>query len=100
VNWSKVKDAIGTIEKKVVAMTGVTTLAGAAAAVLNNVNAHSELLRPLPAWLQMFVLAFLPGGVAAVAGYAAPHTPRPDLAAAPAPAPTPEASPTPPGPGA
>ncbi|MEU6015994.1 holin [Streptomyces sp. NPDC047515] len=64
------------IETKVKASTAATFGAGVAIAVLNDVQADSSLLGPLPAWLQAPLLALVPAVLTWLAGYQARHTPR------------------------
>lgn len=66
------------VEAKVKAASGATFGAGIAVAVLNAIAADSSLLGPLPAWLQAPILALVPAALAFLAGYQAPHSPRPD----------------------
>lgn len=67
------------IEKKVKASSAVaylTSLAGLA--ILGAVTDNPSLISSMPDVLEPFVLALVPAAAAAVAGWAAPHTPRSD----------------------
>jgi hypothetical protein len=67
------------IEKKVKLASVVTYLASLAGlAVLGAVTDDPSLISGMPDALEPFVLALLPAASAAVAGWAAPHTPRSD----------------------
>jgi len=67
------------VETKVVASTLASAGVGTAIAVLNDVQAHSELLGSIPAPIQVVVLVLIPTATAFLAGWRAKHTPRPDL---------------------
>jgi hypothetical protein len=69
------------VEAKVRAASAGSVLAGIAIAVLNAITTDSSLLGPLPAWLQAPILAVVPFAVTFLAGYQAPHNPRPDQGA-------------------
>jgi len=70
------------IEAKVKAMTLGSYLAGVAGlAVLQAINDDLTLIEFLPDWLETILIPLLPTGIAAVAGWKAQHTPRPDLPA-------------------
>ncbi|GGZ51876.1 holin [Streptomyces rubiginosohelvolus] len=67
------------IEKKVKASSVVTYLASLAGlAVLGAVTDDPSLISGMPDALEPFVLALVPAAAAAIAGWAAPHTPRTD----------------------
>ncbi|MEV0963252.1 holin [Streptomyces sp. NPDC049910] len=67
------------IEKKVKVASAATYLASLGAlAILAGISDNPLLLSPLPDVLEPFVLALVPTTAAAVAGWAAPHTPRRD----------------------
>ena len=67
------------IEKKVKAASAVTYLVSLAAlAILGAVTDDPSLISGMPDALEPFVLALIPAASAAIAGWAAPHTPRPD----------------------
>ncbi|MCC9686846.1 holin [Streptomyces sp. MNU103] len=66
------------VESKVKAASAVSYLAGVAGlSVVNAVQGEPVLLSSLADWLEPFVLALLPAAGAAIAGWIAPHTPRP-----------------------
>lgn len=66
------------IETKVKASSALTYLASLAGlAILGGVTDDPSLISGMPDTLEPFVLALLPAGAAAIAGWAAPHTPRP-----------------------
>lgn len=67
------------VEKKVKAASAASFGVGLAVALLNDIEADSTLLGPLPGWLQAPLLALVPTGLVWLAGYKARHTPR-DLA--------------------
>jgi hypothetical protein len=68
------------IETKVKAASAFTYLVGVAGlSVVNAVQDQPVIIGGLPDWLEPFVLAVLPAAAAAIAGWKAPHTPRPDL---------------------
>ncbi|MFF5655185.1 holin [[Kitasatospora] papulosa] len=68
------------IEKKVTAASAFTYLVSLAGlAVLGGVTDHPSLVSWMPDLLEPFVLSLVPAASAAIAGWAAPHTPRPDL---------------------
>ncbi|MFB7228534.1 holin [Streptomyces fimicarius] len=65
------------IEKKVKASSAVTYLVSLALlAVLGAVSGDPSLIGSMPDVLEPFVLALVPAFGAAIAGWAAPHTPR------------------------
>ncbi|MFM9675760.1 holin [Streptomyces brasiliscabiei] len=67
------------IEKKVKAATAVTYLVSVAGlSVLGAVTNNPSLVSSMPDGLEPFVLALVPAASAAIAGWAAPHTPRSD----------------------
>jgi hypothetical protein len=67
------------IEKKVKLASVVTYLASLAGlAVLGAVTDDPSLISGMPDALEPFVLALVPAASAAIAGWAAPHTPRSD----------------------
>ncbi|MDX2692968.1 holin [Streptomyces ipomoeae] len=67
------------IEKKVKASSVFTYLASVAGlAVLGAVTDDPSLISGMPDALEPFVLALVPAATAAIAGWAAPHTPRSD----------------------
>jgi hypothetical protein len=68
------------VETKVKAASALTYLAGVAGlAVINAVQGEPVLISSMPDWLEPFVLSLLPAAGAAIGGWIAPHTPRPDL---------------------
>ncbi|MEV1177279.1 hypothetical protein [Nonomuraea sp. NPDC049784] len=68
------------VETKVKAMTLVSYLSGVAGmAVLQAVSNDPSLISWLPDWVEAITLPLLPTALAAVAGFKARHTPRPDL---------------------
>ena len=70
------------VETKVKAMTLASYLAGVALlAVLQVISDNPSLISFLPDWAEALTLPLLPTAIAAVAGYKAKHTPRPDLPA-------------------
>ncbi|GGO63233.1 holin [Nonomuraea cavernae] len=70
------------VEAKVKAMTLTAYLSGVAGmAVLQVVAADPSLISFLPDWVEAITLPLLPTALAAVAGWKARHTPRPDLPA-------------------
>lgn len=67
------------IEKKVKAASALTYLASVAGlAILGAVTDDPSLISSMPDALEPFVLALVPAASAAIAGWAAPHTPRSD----------------------
>ncbi|MEV5369022.1 holin [Streptomyces albogriseolus] len=71
--------ASGPIEKKVKAASALTYLASVAGlAVLGAVTNDPSLISGMPDPLEPFVLGLVPAASAAIAGWAAPHTPRAD----------------------
>ena len=67
------------IEKKVKASSALAYLASLAGlAILGAVTDDPSLISSMPNVLEPFVLALVPAAAAAVAGWAAPHTPRSD----------------------
>ena len=67
------------IEKKVKAATAVAYLVSVAGlSVLGAVTNDPSLISSMPDSLEPFVLALIPASSAAIAGWAAPHTPRRD----------------------
>ncbi|GGS47660.1 holin [Streptomyces violaceus] len=67
------------IEKKVKLASVVTYLASLAGlAVLGAVTDDPSLVSGMPDALEPFVLALVPAASSAIAGWAAPHTPRSD----------------------
>lgn len=64
------------IEAKVKASTAASFVASLLIMVLNVVVANNQLLHPLPAWLQAFIIAVAPTLVTFLAGFKAPHSPR------------------------
>jgi hypothetical protein len=64
------------VETKVKAATSATFLISLLAAVLNAVAANDQLLGPLPAWLQPFLIALVPPALTFLSGWQAKHTPR------------------------
>lgn len=67
------------IEKKVKAATAVAYLVSVAGlSVLGAVTNDPSLVSSMPDGLEPFVLALVPAASAAIAGWAAPHTPRSD----------------------
>lgn len=67
------------IEKKVKASSVLAYLASLAGlAVLGAVTDDPSLVSGMPDALEPFVLALVPAAAAAIAGWAAPHTPRSD----------------------
>ncbi|HUR06296.1 MAG TPA: hypothetical protein VM347_27360 [Nonomuraea sp.] len=70
------------VETKVKAMGLASYLAGVAGmAVLQVVSADASMIAFLPDWVEAITLPLLPTALAAVAGFKARHTPRPDLPA-------------------
>ncbi|MEV0617550.1 hypothetical protein AB0I81_29810 [Nonomuraea sp. NPDC050404] len=75
VTYSKPK-----VETKVKAMTLTAYLSGVAGlAVLQAVAADPSMIAFLPDWIEAVALPLVPTALAAVAGWKARHTPRPDL---------------------
>jgi hypothetical protein len=67
------------IEKKVKVASLVAYLASVAGlAILGAVTDDPSLVSSMPDALEPFVLALVPAATAAIAGWAAPHTPRSD----------------------
>lgn len=66
------------IETKVKTATWAAALVGIAVTVLNALPGNSQLLGPLPAWLQAVITVVVPPAVTFLSGWAARHTPRPD----------------------
>ncbi|MGW2267058.1 holin [Streptomyces koyangensis] len=67
------------IETKVkVSSVATYLLSLAALAILGAVTDNPGLVAGLPDALEPFVLALVPAAASAIAGWAAPHTPRPD----------------------
>ncbi|MFB9464539.1 holin [Streptomyces cinereospinus] len=65
------------IEKKVKASSALAYLASLAGlAILGAVTDDPSLISGMPDPLEPFVLALVPAAAAAIAGWAAPHTPR------------------------
>ncbi|HET6635229.1 MAG TPA: holin [Streptomyces sp.] len=64
------------IEAKVKTATWAATLVGIAVTVLNALPGNSQLMGPLPAWLQAVITVVVPPLVTFLAGWAARHTPR------------------------
>uniref|UniRef100_UPI003F493E94 hypothetical protein n=1 Tax=Pseudonocardia sp. CA-138482 TaxID=3240023 RepID=UPI003F493E94 len=69
----------GPIENKVQASSLWALGASVGVAVLNAVATRSELLGNLPPPVQFVILAAIPPAVTFLAGYVAPHTPRPEI---------------------
>ncbi|MEO3857705.1 hypothetical protein [Acrocarpospora sp. B8E8] len=70
------------VEAKVKAMTLTSYFVGVAGmAILQVVADDPSLISFLPDWVEAIVLPLVPTGLAALAGYKAKHTPRPDLPA-------------------
>ena len=68
------------IEKKVKLSSAATYLASLAGlAILGGVTDDPSLISGMPDVLEPFVLALVPAASAAIAGWAAPHTPRTDV---------------------
>lgn len=68
------------IETKVKAMTLTAYLSGVAGmAVLQAVGDDPSMIAFLPDWVEAIILPLVPTALAAVAGWKARHTPRPDL---------------------
>ncbi|MEU0675491.1 holin [Streptomyces sp. NPDC006172] len=68
------------IEKKVKASSAVAYLASLAGlAILGAVTDDPSLIAGMPDALEPFVLALVPAAASAIAGWAAPHTPRSDV---------------------
>lgn len=66
-----------TIEKKVKAASAAVYLVSLAAlAILGAVTKDPNLVSFMPDTLEPFVLALVPAAGGAIAGWAAPHTPR------------------------
>ncbi|MGJ5693106.1 holin [Streptomyces albidoflavus] len=70
----------GPVERKVKASSALTYLVGVAGlSIVNAVQGEPVLISALADWLEPFVLAILPAAGAAIGGWMAPHTPRPEL---------------------
>lgn len=70
----------GPIETKVKAMTLAGYLSGVAGmAVLQAVADDPSMIAFLPDWVEAIILPLVPTALAALAGWKARHTPRPDL---------------------
>jgi hypothetical protein len=68
------------IEKKVKASSALAYLASLAGlAILGAVTDDPSLISGMPDALEPFVLALVPAVASAIAGWAAPHTPRSDV---------------------
>ncbi|MFD5656906.1 holin [Streptomyces hirsutus] len=68
------------IEKKVKVSSAVAYLASLGGlAILGAVTDNPSLISSMPDALEPFVLALVPAAAAAIAGWAAPHTPRSDV---------------------
>lgn len=67
------------IELKVWVTTAVTFLISCVVAVAEAVADNPAVLDGMPAWARFLILAIVPAVVVFGAGYAAPHTDRPDL---------------------
>ncbi|QFY09656.1 holin [Nonomuraea phyllanthi] len=68
------------VETKVKAMTLTAYLSGVAGmAVLQTVADNPSMISFLPDWVEAIILPLVPTALAAVAGWKARHTPRPDL---------------------
>jgi hypothetical protein len=78
------KGFLGSVEKKVYAATGATTAVGVAVAVLNDVEGNHALLGALPETAQTVILVIVPGVLAFLSAYKAPHTARPAASVPPA----------------
>lgn len=65
------------IEAKVHAATWAAALIGIAVTLLNALPGNSELMGPLPAWLQAVITVVVPPLATFLSGWAARHTPRP-----------------------
>lgn len=70
------------IELKVWASTVASLVAGVVLAVLEAFTAQPALLEGLPGWARFLIITASPALVTFLAGYAAPHTTRPDLESA------------------
>jgi hypothetical protein len=68
---------MATVETKVAASTVATFIVGALVAVLNAAHDNPDLLGGLPLAVQTLLLVLIPTLVTFVAGWSAPHTPRP-----------------------
>jgi hypothetical protein len=67
------------IESKVKASSVVVYLVSLAGlAILNAISGDPSLISGMPDALEPFVVSLLPAAAAAIAGWAAPHTPRSD----------------------
>jgi hypothetical protein len=67
------------IEKKVKAASAAAYLLSVAGlSILGAVTDNPSLVSSLPDGLEPFILALVPAASAAIAGWAAPHTPRSD----------------------
>ncbi|MFD5111426.1 holin [Streptomyces sp. NPDC058391] len=68
------------IESKVKAASVVVYLVSLAGlAILNAISSDPSLISGMPDALEPFVVSLLPASAAAIAGWAAPHTPRSDV---------------------
>lgn len=67
------------VELKVVAATIAVAVVSGAVELLNAVEADHSLLGPIPAWGQGLIVVVVPTAVTFLSGWAAKHTPRPDL---------------------
>ncbi|MDH6123454.1 hypothetical protein [Kitasatospora sp. GP82] len=71
------------VETKIRAATAVATVLGLVVTVLNAVGTNSALLGSTPPWIQSIVTLLAPPLAVFIAGWIAPHTPRPTPAPAP-----------------
>lgn len=67
------------VELKVMAMTVAVAVVSGAVELLNQVQADHTLLGPTPAWAQGVIVVAVPTAVTFLSGWAAKHTPRPDI---------------------
>lgn len=68
------------IEKKVKAASAVVYLVSLAGlAILGAITKDPNLISSMPDAIEPFVLALVPAAGGAIAGWAAPHTPRSDV---------------------
>ena len=67
---------VSAVETKVQASTAATFAVSLLAVLLNAVVGNSQLLNPLPAWLQPIVIALVPAAITFLSGWQASHTPR------------------------
>lgn len=72
------------VEHKVLSATAIAGIVGIAVAILNGLEANSQLIGFLPASVQAVVLAVVPGLLVLLGGYRTPHTTRTDLTPDPA----------------